>query len=528
MDAELLADSFNHQSKRQHSGMAIPQLFPPFATFDNCDPQVRQSFIPLDETGLVLHQNDRMISSYSSRSGRVGEFPSSSSNTASVDDFTQMSHSVRQSDSPRDSNDSKRYKLPVQTPRARKRRLTETPSTPELDAPLSELTKNLPVPIKDTNAWVNRSIAERHAETARRLGRVPRPMNSFMLYRSAYADRTKQWFLQNNHQHVSKVSGRSWAMEPQEIRNQFDNWAKIERTNHQLAYPNYKFSPSKATAKRQRGGAADDEAFVMDDEELAGELNDDAQQYSRNVRQRLVIQPVSSMDQGMSSFESQPYYERRATETARHIRDTNVATSGLPHAQYDGADSLSSSSASWDSKNRSFETQTGVYVRSPMPMVPYDHHYDQNLRVQQMPSLQMPAVAENVPSLGKYGIPSTSPLSTSMYPSSMSSIARKPQYGQPFQSFSGLPQQQTFAASNLAHDQQHRYGQLSFAPRTVVDPMLGAGTGVENFARASSDHRQRGPIEPLTTGTSSEYDHIQTYFDMEPSLPPPWPSAGLD
>jgi hypothetical protein len=71
-------------------------------------------------------------------------------------------------------------------------------------------------------------------------------MNSFMLYRAAYAERTKMWCLHNNHQVVSSVSGESWPLEPPEIREFYNELAKIERLNHQNAHPNYKFSPSKS------------------------------------------------------------------------------------------------------------------------------------------------------------------------------------------------------------------------------------------------------------------------------------------
>ena len=98
-------------------------------------------------------------------------------------------------------------------------------------------------------------------EVEKRNGYVTRPMNSFMLYRSAYADRTKLWCLQNNHQIVSSVSGESWPLEPPEVREQYNEYARIERDNHQKAHPGYKFSPSKAQSTgKKRKGASDDEA----------------------------------------------------------------------------------------------------------------------------------------------------------------------------------------------------------------------------------------------------------------------------
>ncbi|KAK8168691.1 high mobility group box domain-containing protein, partial [Phyllosticta citrichinensis] len=100
--------------------------------------------------------------------------------------------------------------------------------------------------------WVNRSESVRREEVAKRHGYITRPMNSFMLYRSAYADRTKIWCLQNNHQVVSSVSGESWPMEPPEVREHYNDLAKLERLNHQKAHPEYKFCPTKSASTARK------------------------------------------------------------------------------------------------------------------------------------------------------------------------------------------------------------------------------------------------------------------------------------
>ncbi|KAF1988635.1 hypothetical protein K402DRAFT_28300 [Aulographum hederae CBS 113979] len=146
----------------------------------------------------------------------------------------------------------------------------DKPKTPKLTAPLSVLTKDYAnIPVRDIDAWVNRAASVRHEEAEKRNGYITRPMNSFMLYRSAYAERTKMWCLQNNHQIVSSVSGESWPMEPREIREQYNEYARIERHNHQAAHPNYKFSPSKTTsvaAKKRKGVYSDDEELDIGEE----------------------------------------------------------------------------------------------------------------------------------------------------------------------------------------------------------------------------------------------------------------------
>ncbi|KAI9738636.1 MAG: hypothetical protein M1834_008141 [Cirrosporium novae-zelandiae] len=145
----------------------------------------------------------------------------------------------------------------------------DKPKVPKITAPLSQLTKDYDkIPIKNMEEWVNRSAETRHKEVEKRNGYVTRPMNSFMLYRSAYAERTKLWCLQNNHQVVSAVSGESWPLEPKEIREHYNDLAKLERDNHQKAHPGYKFCPSKAQAtvkKRKSYSDEDDEPSDLDE-----------------------------------------------------------------------------------------------------------------------------------------------------------------------------------------------------------------------------------------------------------------------
>lgn len=108
------------------------------------------------------------------------------------------------------------------------------------------------MPVRDMEQWANRSAEIRHQEAAKKNGYISRPMNSFMLYRSAYAERVKKFCKENNHQVVSQVTGASWPLEPDEIRKKYERLALLERDNHQAAHPHYKFAPNKAGKKRTR------------------------------------------------------------------------------------------------------------------------------------------------------------------------------------------------------------------------------------------------------------------------------------
>lgn len=105
---------------------------------------------------------------------------------------------------------------------------------------LSQLTKNMTdVPIVDTDAWVRRPVEDRKKETEQK-GKILRPMNSFMLYRRAYTERIKRCSSRGSPQVVSSIAGKSWHMEPQQVHDEYQRLAQIERDGHAEAYPGYK------------------------------------------------------------------------------------------------------------------------------------------------------------------------------------------------------------------------------------------------------------------------------------------------
>ncbi|PKS07864.1 hypothetical protein jhhlp_006472 [Lomentospora prolificans] len=125
----------------------------------------------------------------------------------------------------------------------------------KVQKPLSELEKDYPqIPVADIDSYVRRAKETRLQEVAQGKppGKIKRPMNAFMLYRKAYQHLAKTVCTQNNHQVVSQVCGDGWPLEPLEIKNLYNEWAKIERENHQKAHPGYKFTPSKPTKKPRR------------------------------------------------------------------------------------------------------------------------------------------------------------------------------------------------------------------------------------------------------------------------------------
>lgn len=189
----------------------------------------------------------------------------------------------------------------LKAPRVRRRPKTTKPvktANPIITAPLSQLTKHMVhIPIKDMDAWVNRTTEVRHREVIQKNGKIARPMNSFMLYRSAFAERTKQWCSQNNHQVVSRVSGQSWPKEPPEVREKYEYLALIERDNHQRAHPEYKFAPNKTQTPPRKKRPLDGEDSEADEAEY--------QPNASPIPHKLV--KSSGLNSGYNSRESTPF-----------------------------------------------------------------------------------------------------------------------------------------------------------------------------------------------------------------------------
>ncbi|ERF76855.1 hypothetical protein EPUS_07645 [Endocarpon pusillum Z07020] len=137
-----------------------------------------------------------------------------------------------------------------------------------LDKPLSVMTKDWPVPLGDTYAKVHRSAEQRQAEVNNKHnGKVPRPLNAFMLYRSTYAERVKEYTGENNAQIVSQITGASWSMESREVKELYEEYAEIDKQNHQKAHPHYEFKPvpkRPANKKRKDRDVDDCQAHSME------------------------------------------------------------------------------------------------------------------------------------------------------------------------------------------------------------------------------------------------------------------------
>ncbi|KAJ5564830.1 hypothetical protein N7513_001072 [Penicillium frequentans] len=142
----------------------------------------------------------------------------------------------------------------TRTPRERGRRSRKNASARTVeggvpaDKPMSVTAAHLVhIPIRDMHAYAHRSAEERLEEVETK-NKISRPMNAFMMYRSAYAERAKVLINQRNYQVVNSAIADSWAVETEEVKNHYRDMANIEKDNHQRTFPQYKFKPNRGPA----------------------------------------------------------------------------------------------------------------------------------------------------------------------------------------------------------------------------------------------------------------------------------------
>ncbi|KAK5108590.1 hypothetical protein LTR62_008166 [Meristemomyces frigidus] len=452
-----------------------------------------------DRKGLGIYPDG--YTRYSDSPSYYHNPPTPRSNTASEGARTRSGRSTRgRTDSPFDNG--RISKSPAARTKKDKKSKIDRAKMPKLTAPLSVLTKDLSVPMKDMDEWVHRSAKTRRAEVEKRNGYVTRPMNSFMLYRSCYAERTKAWCVQNNHQVVSSVSGESWPMEPTEVRQQFEEWARLERENHAKAHPEYKFSPSKSN-KRRKDGLSDDEGEVAasdldmdpDGEYRAGGLR--STRARRAAAQAAAAQAeIVPMNQTYG-FDSHPYFGQQVP-------------SGYEQSQYQyqNPGRPLPSNVAYDTNGMMYNPSTGGYIQQTTyqhPQFPY---------VQDVRGVRVPTPQQQQQSVGGYGLPggisaeelfaSTSRTSTPVmqqyqtttygqpvYPQYTTSHTPQPSYSGPAYMQPPPQHQQQEMTTQEAYAEHQAYLQAAARPQTAIDPSLETDfakeAAVDHFGEAIGD-----------------------------------------
>nr|AAK83344.1 mating type protein MAT1-1-3 [Cryphonectria parasitica] len=106
-------------------------------------------------------------------------------------------------------------------------------------------------PAIDTNTTNRKSTqSKRGKPTTRKVQRrVPRPRNSWILYRS---EKSKLLHTERpglKAVDISSLVSEMWAFEPEEVKQYYTHLAEIEARQHREKYPEYRYTPQARATK---------------------------------------------------------------------------------------------------------------------------------------------------------------------------------------------------------------------------------------------------------------------------------------
>ncbi|KAH0497178.1 hypothetical protein TgHK011_004507 [Trichoderma gracile] len=95
------------------------------------------------------------------------------------------------------------------------------------------------------------SVSEKKEREA---NRVPRPRNSWILYRQYYSAEFTKTYPGITASELSTLISTKWKAEPPHEKRFWNDLAEQEKRNHREKYPDYKYRVKKPQAKKKMGG----------------------------------------------------------------------------------------------------------------------------------------------------------------------------------------------------------------------------------------------------------------------------------
>lgn len=308
-------------------------------------------------------------------------------------------------------------------------------------------------------------------------------------------------------------------MEPDEVREQFNEWARLERENHAKAHPEYKFSPSK-TNKRRKGDFSDDEDAASDtlDQDPDGEYRGPGRSVRQRRQQHDLAGEVAYVPSNVG-FTSNPYYDQQQLAGYDQYGYVNAARPLPSNAGYDGSNII------WN-------PQTGTYVQTSMPQQQPQYQYagSGGMRVPTPQSLN----GNPSSSLGGYGLPGGQISTDDLFTSSRTNTPMQQQqqqynqYGQPvYQQYA--QQYPAYQQPQAQHMYEHaQYLQQASQPQAAIDPGLEAALAGQQHPGESHFEDALGELTNGDfVGGVADYGFEESGTSPSQTLAPAWPGEGL-
>ncbi|KAF9901587.1 hypothetical protein EC991_005982 [Linnemannia zychae] len=95
------------------------------------------------------------------------------------------------------------------------------------------------------------AIQQKARKQIREEGKVKRTSNCFIKYRTHMHPIIVAHFGHQNNKEISRLAGRYWKNEPEDVKNIYRQQAAEEKVRHATLYPSYKYTPAKPTPKSE-------------------------------------------------------------------------------------------------------------------------------------------------------------------------------------------------------------------------------------------------------------------------------------
>ena len=163
----------------------------------------------------------------------------------------------------------------------------------------------------------------RNGNQRRDPNRVPRPLNSFFLFKTDWLAKRKSLLvdIEQDHRQLNRMASSEWRRLPPEAKQRFKDAAHKAKVEHAIKYPGYRFTPKPRGDRRKRKTKRNEPEILLRNEEAA----------------RLVSQGVT----GDALREALAEYDRRCAQEKR--QSTCRTTSPPPFS--DGQPSTPSASS---------------------------------------------------------------------------------------------------------------------------------------------------------------------------------------
>ncbi|KAK9366486.1 hypothetical protein V1509DRAFT_629608 [Lipomyces kononenkoae] len=126
-----------------------------------------------------------------------------------------------------------------------------------------------PLALKKTS--MKSSSAQPSAQSKRKVAKVPRPRNAFIIYRGAKHDEVmRRGDISNTS--ASRIIAKMWKDEPLHVREYYRRLALEESLNHKLQHPEYKYSPRRPGEKQRRSRRTKDNSSKLVNMSMSGSI----------------------------------------------------------------------------------------------------------------------------------------------------------------------------------------------------------------------------------------------------------------